>query len=63
MYTGYQMEDQEGLYYITFQVVEWIDTMIMQADSSLKSYCKSYPKRNIRNKVMPAMAGICLYKY
>lgn len=25
MTTGYQIKDQEGLYYLTFQVVDWID--------------------------------------
>ena len=25
MSTGYQIKDQEGLYYLTFQVINWID--------------------------------------
>jgi REP element-mobilizing transposase RayT len=25
MSTGYQIEDQEGLYYLTFQIVDWVD--------------------------------------
>jgi REP element-mobilizing transposase RayT len=25
MSTGYQINDQEGLYYLTFQIVDWID--------------------------------------
>jgi len=30
MSTGYQINDQEGLYYLTFQVVDWIDIFIRQ---------------------------------
>jgi len=63
MSIGYQMKDQEGLYYVTFQVIDWIGIVTMLADSWLKSYCKSYTKRTIRNTVMPAKAGICLNKY
>jgi hypothetical protein len=25
MSTGYQINDQEGMHYLTFQVVDWID--------------------------------------
>ena len=25
MSTGYQINEQDGLYYLTFQVVEWVD--------------------------------------
>jgi REP element-mobilizing transposase RayT len=31
MSTGYQIKDQEGLYYLTFQVVDWIDIFSRQA--------------------------------
>jgi len=31
MPTGYNIEDQEGLYYLTFQVVEWVDIFSRQA--------------------------------
>jgi hypothetical protein len=31
MSTGYQIKDQEGLYYLTFQVVDWIDVFSRQA--------------------------------
>lgn len=30
MTTGYQIKDQEGLYYLTFQVVDWIDIFSRQ---------------------------------
>ena len=30
MSTGYQISDQEGLYYLTFQVVDWIDIFTRQ---------------------------------
>jgi len=30
MSTGYQINDQEGLYYLTFQVVDWIDVFTRQ---------------------------------
>lgn len=30
MSTGYQINDQEGLYYLTFQVVDWIDIFSRQ---------------------------------
>lgn len=31
MSTGYQIKDQEGLYYLTFQVVDWVDIFTRQA--------------------------------
>ena len=31
MSTGYQINDQEGLYYLTFQVADWIDIFTRQA--------------------------------
>ena len=31
MSTGYQIKDQEGLYYLTFQVIDWIDIFTRQA--------------------------------
>lgn len=30
MSTGYKIEDQEGLYYVTFQIVDWIDIFTRQ---------------------------------
>jgi hypothetical protein len=30
MSTGYQINDQEGMYYLTFQVVDWIDVFTRQ---------------------------------
>ena len=30
MPTGYKIEDQEGLYYLTLQVVEWVDVFTRQ---------------------------------
>lgn len=30
MSTGYQITDQEGLYYLTFQIVDWIDIFARQ---------------------------------
>jgi len=44
MPTGYQIDDQKGLYFLTFQVVEWIDIFSrkMYADIILESfeYCR-----------------------
>jgi REP element-mobilizing transposase RayT len=31
MSTGYQINDQEGIYYLTFQIVDWIDVFTRQA--------------------------------
>jgi REP element-mobilizing transposase RayT len=44
MTTGYQIEDQSALYYLTLQVVDWIDVFTRQiyrdiAIDSLK-YCQ-----------------------
>jgi len=30
MSTGYQINDQDGMYYLTFQIVDWIDTFSRQ---------------------------------
>ena len=30
MSTGYQIKDQEGLYFLTFQVVDWVDIFTRQ---------------------------------
>jgi len=30
MSTGYRIEDQEGLHYVTFQIVEWVDIFTRQ---------------------------------
>ena len=30
MSTGYKIDDQEGLYYVTFQIVEWVDIFTRQ---------------------------------
>ncbi len=30
MSTGYQINDQEGLYYLTFQIVDWVDIFTRQ---------------------------------
>jgi REP element-mobilizing transposase RayT len=30
MSTGYKIEDQEGLHYVTFQIVEWVDIFTRQ---------------------------------
>ncbi len=30
MSTGYQIKDQEGIYYLTFQIVDWIDIFTRQ---------------------------------
>jgi len=30
MSTGYQIKDQEGLYYLTFQIVDWVDIFTRQ---------------------------------
>ena len=31
MSTGYQINEQDGLYYLTFQVVDWVDIFTRQA--------------------------------
>ena len=44
MSTGYKVDQQDGLYFLTFQVVEWIDvfTRRIYVDSVLESlsYCR-----------------------
>jgi hypothetical protein len=30
MSAGYQIKDQKGLYYLTFQIVDWIETFTYQ---------------------------------
>jgi len=35
MSTGYQINDQEGMYYLTFQVVDWIDIFTRQVYRNL----------------------------
>ena len=39
MTTGYQIKDQEGLYYLTFQVVDWVDlfTRVVYRDIIIES--------------------------
>ena len=54
MSTGYQISDQEGLYYLTFQVVDWIDIFTRQVyrDIIIESF-----KYAIENK------GLHLFAY
>ena len=54
MSTGYQITDQEGLYYLTFQVVDWIDIFTRQVyrDIIIESF-----KYAIENK------GLHLFAY
>jgi REP element-mobilizing transposase RayT len=44
MSTGYKIEDQEGLHYVTFQIVEWVDifTRVVYRDIVIDSlrYCQ-----------------------
>jgi len=51
MPTGYQIENQSGLYFLTFQVVEWIDvfTRKMYVDIVLESmaFCRKNKGLNI----------------
>lgn len=30
MSTGYKIEEQDGLHYVTFQIVEWVDIFTRQ---------------------------------
>jgi REP element-mobilizing transposase RayT len=46
MPTGYQIEDQDGLYYFTFQVVEWIDIFTRQAIRNIIIESLQYCQQN-----------------
>ena len=35
MTTGYQIKDQTALYYLTFQIVDWIDVFTRRSYASL----------------------------
>ena len=35
MPTGYQIKDQAGLYYLSLQVVDWVDVKLLDAMFSL----------------------------
>ncbi len=34
MSTGYQIKDQNGLYFLTFQVVNWVDIFSLDSQQS-----------------------------
>jgi REP element-mobilizing transposase RayT len=57
MSTGYQINDQEGLYYLTFQVVDWIDIFTRQIyrDIAIDSF-----KYAIRNKDLQIFAFVIM---
>jgi FMN phosphatase YigB (HAD superfamily) len=44
MSTGYQIKDQEGLYYLTFQVVDWIDKLEYLHQNPIRSGIVSNPE-------------------
>ena len=46
MSTGYQINDQEGLYYLTFQVVDWIDIFTRQVYRDLIVESLKFAKEN-----------------
>ena len=39
MSTGYQINDQEGMYYLTFQVVDWIDVFTRHVYRDIEVVC------------------------
>ena len=49
MSTGYQINDQEGLYYLTFQIVDWIDVFTRQIyrDIVIESFRYSIENKNL----------------
>jgi len=57
MSTGYQINDQEGLYYLTFQIVDWIDIFTRQVyrDIVLESL-----KYSIENKSLELFAFVIM---
>ncbi|MBN1597061.1 MAG: transposase [Bacteroidales bacterium] len=57
MPTGYQIKDQEGLYYLTFQVVDWIDIFTRQIyrDIVIDSF-----KYSIKNKGLQLFAYVIM---
>ena len=57
MTTGYQIKDQDGLYYLTFQVVDWIDifTRKVYRDILIESF-----KYAINNKGLQLFAYVIM---
>jgi REP element-mobilizing transposase RayT len=57
MSTGYQINDQEGLYYLTFQIVDWIDVFTRQVyrDIIINSF-----KYAIENKSFDVFAFVIM---
>ncbi|HNW97085.1 MAG TPA: transposase [Bacteroidales bacterium] len=46
MTTGYQIKEQAGLHYLTFQVVDWIDIFTRQVYRDIVIDSLSYCKQN-----------------
>ena len=46
MSTGYKIEDQEGLHYVTFQIVEWVDIFTRQVYRDIVMDSLKYCQQN-----------------
>jgi len=57
MSTGYQINDQEGIYYLTFQVVDWIDIFTRQIYSDIIVESLKYA---IENKGLEVFAFVIM---
>jgi REP element-mobilizing transposase RayT len=57
MSTGYQIHDQEGLYYLTFQVVDWIDIFTRQVYRNIIIESLNYA---IQNKGLEVFAFVIM---
>jgi len=57
MSTGYQVNDQEGMYYLTFQVVDWIDVFTRQVYRDIIVESLKYAKEN---KCLDAFAYVIM---
>jgi putative transposase len=61
MSTGYQIKDQEGMYYLTFQVINWIDifTRPVYRDIIIENlkYCQEPASARLQ-RVQPARADL-----
>jgi REP element-mobilizing transposase RayT len=58
--TGYQIKDQEGLYYLTFQVVDWVDIFTRQIyrDIIIDSF-----RYSIENKGFQLFAFVIMFNH
>ncbi len=50
MTTGYQIKDQDGLYFLTFQIVDWIDlfTRKIYRDILIESFKYAIDNKNLQ---------------